>query len=99
MQKPLFESSQDITYKYFLGKIIDNNDPLSKGRVRVEVDGMTKDIPKECLPWYAVINTAGGNNNSSVAIPSNNSRVLVTFPDGDIYNGIVQFVLPQNIAS
>lgn len=99
MTKPLYETSQDITYKHFIGYVKDNADPQSKSRVKVEVDGVTTGLDKSKLPWYAIMNPAGGNNNSSVAIPSNGSRVLVSFPDGDIYNGIVQFVLAQNVAS
>lgn len=99
MQKPLYESSQDISQKYFLGVVVDNADKESKSRVKVEVQGLTTGIATDALPWYAIMNPAGGNNNSSVAIPSINSRVLVAFPDGDIYNGVVQFVLAQDIAS
>lgn len=99
MQKPLYESLQNLSNKYFIGTVMQNNDPKSKGRIRVAIDGMTDKIDVKTLPWYAIINTAGGNNNSSIAVPSVNSRVLVSFLEGDIYNGLVAFVLPQNIAS
>lgn len=99
MQKPLYESLQNLSNKYFIGTIKQNDDPKSKGRVRVAIDGMTDKIPDDKLPWYAIINTAGAGNNSSIAVPSVSSRVLVSFLEGDIYNGLVAFVLPQNIAS
>lgn len=99
MQKPLFESSQDLANKYFIGTVINAQDPESKNRVRVKIEGMNDKLNVEALPWYAIMSPAGSNNNTSVNISSNASRVLVSFPDGDIYNGIVSFSLPQNIAS
>lgn len=99
MQKPLFESSQDLANKYFIGTVIKTDDPQSKNRVKVKIEGMNDTLDPEALPWYAIMSPAGSNNNTSVNISSNASRVLVSFPDGDIYNGIVSFSLPQNIAS
>lgn len=99
MTKPLFESAQDISNKYFVGTVVATDDPESKSRARVKIDGMTDTLETTQLPWYAVIATAGGNNNAAVYVPSINSRVLVSFPDGDIYNGVITFMLPQNLSS
>lgn len=99
MQRPLYESLQDLSNKYFIGTVTKTDDPKSKSRVQVTVDGVTDSLTEDTLPWYAIMSVAGGNNNSSVAIPSKNSRVLVSFVEGDIYNGIVAFVLPQDLAS
>lgn len=77
----------------YQGKVVDNQDPDKKGRVKVEVEKLTTGIAKDKLPWYVILPVAGAGNNQSVAIPTNDTVVFVTFPNGDIYNGVVQYSL------
>jgi hypothetical protein len=43
------------TFRWFVGVVIDNNDPLQAGRVRVRIYGVhsedLNDVPHESLPW------------------------------------------------
>lgn len=43
------------TFRWFVGVVIDNNDPLQAGRVRVRIYGVHSedlgDVPHEALPW------------------------------------------------
>lgn len=73
----------------WLGTVVNNNDPLGRSRVQVKLDDLTKDIPNSDLPWYLVVNHPNTSSNSHVSIPRISSRVLVEFPNNNIYDGIV----------
>lgn len=86
--------------KLYAGRVIENNDPEKRGRVKVEIDLLTKDIKvdnkdatddqkKEILPWYVVLPSPSSGNNQSISVPSLNTLVFVSFPNSDIYNGVV----------
>lgn len=100
--KPLYETSFDLKGSFFQGTVVDNSDSeAQKNRVKVRVDTMTDDasgIPDDDLPWYMVMAPAGVGN-SSANVPPVSSRVLVQFPDGDVYNGVVVSVLNQKSAT
>lgn len=96
---PLYETSYDLSKALFQGTVVDTSDPKKKNRVRVKVDTMTDSIDDNSLPWYAILAPAGQGNNSVSNVPSIGSRVLVQFPDGDVYNGIVSYALPQKAST
>lgn len=77
----------------FLGTVKDSSDPEQKSRVRVEVDELTKGIPVTELPWYIVLKGTDAGANSSVSVPRVGSRVIVEFPNNDIYNGLVRNII------
>lgn len=89
--------------RLYLGKVVNSADDKEVSRVQVRIDGLTdktekdgKDYIQESdLPWYAVLPSAGGGNNQSIAVPQPGTLVLVSFPDTDIYNGVVQFVVTK----
>lgn len=94
--KPLYENIYSLSDTYFQGTVVKVDDPESRDRVKVRVDTMSdsSSIPDDDLPWYVVANPAGSGN-TGTKIPNIGARVLVYFPDGDIYNGIVLFALAQ----
>ena len=55
-------------FRWFLGKVINNNDPDMLGRVQVRISGIHSnnqtDIPEHTLPWASVLNpgTEGGTS-------------------------------------
>jgi len=81
------------------GVVKDNKDPLKLNRVRIEIEELTKGIPKEKLPWYCVKNSVTDTPNAGGKIPPINSNVIVEFPDNDIYNGLVSWQLVSKGAS
>ena len=94
----LKEFSDDISGVY-LGEIVDNEDPLKKGRCKIYVYGVfdgswdlnsdKKDIPIDDLPWAYpnTINVFGGNNGGgNISIPKKGTKVKVIFNRNDIYS-------------
>lgn len=76
-------------------KVIDNNDPLSLGRVKVEipsVHGIGYD--QDSLPWAAVMQSGSGAGSGSTIIPMVGTTVLVSFEAGDINKPIVVGSVP-----
>jgi hypothetical protein len=41
--------------RWFVGKVVDNNDPKKLGRVKVNVYGVYDDIAPEDLPWAQIV--------------------------------------------
>lgn len=98
----LYETSTDYSKGMFQGVVVDNADPENGQRVRVRVDKMTDDeeaIPTDDLPWYSCMHPANSANNSTASVPQINSRVIVQFPDGNIYNGVVLYGISSIPAS
>lgn len=95
--------------RLYLGKVINCEDEKSCSRVQVRLDKITDKtsetakgedyIKDEDLPWYAVLPSASGGNNQAISVPQPGTLVLVSFPDSDIYNGVVQFVVVEAAAN
>jgi len=68
-----------------IGQVVDNEDTEAFQRVRVVIPNMTEGLDKEMLPWYPLRQTS----NNQIDIPPLGSWVLVSFPNKDIYNGLV----------
>jgi hypothetical protein len=74
--------------KTYLGKVVDNKDPLYQGRAKINVFGIFDDIPTEDLPWAEQISglsfggSFGGGNTS---IPRIGSVVAVHFEENNYY--------------
>jgi len=73
----------------YVGKVVDNKDPMLLNRIKVEVEELTKGIKKDYLPWYVCEYEVQNTYNNTSDIPPINSYVLVKFPNNDIYNGVV----------
>ena len=75
--------------RWFIGKVVSNEDPAELGRIRVRIEGIhsdnTIDIPDEDLPWAQVVipitegGTGGFGNNVGIQV---NARVFGIFLDG-----------------
>ena len=77
--------------KEFTGKVIDDNDPEKRERIKVRIKGIHDDISDEDIPWTAASrngNQANGGDMGSVGpIPPKGSSVKVTYPDDSMYFG------------
>lgn len=91
--------SRNTLRGFYNGVVMDIDDPGYKNdgnpasRVRVAVSGLTKGLETEDLPWYAVKQPFNASPNSQASLPPVGSEVIVEFPDNDIYNGLVSYVL------
>jgi len=75
--------------KFYVGKVVDNNDPERKYRCRIRVYGIYGDqIPDEDLPWAIGDMGFVGSNIGSVVIPPIDAIVRVRFENGDIYSPV-----------
>lgn len=54
-----------------------------------KVNQLLAHIPPDGLPWYEVVSSPSSHSNAVKSVPVEGSRVLVIFPDDDIYNGLV----------
>lgn len=74
--------------KTYLGRIVDNKDPLYQGRARISVFGILDDIPTEDLPWaeqIAGLSFGGNFGNGNISIPRIGSIVAVHFEENNYY--------------
>ena len=85
----LFSDESVPTNKFYVGKVIDNNDPDKKLRVKVRVYGlMGNEIPDSDIPWAAAEDSYMGSNIGSVVIPPVGCIVRVYFENDDIYTPV-----------
>lgn len=72
----------------WLGEVVDVDDPLKRGRVRVRVYGKFDQLEVGDIPWAApsTIFTAGSSSGGGfLSVPKKGSVVAVTFSNGDLY--------------
>jgi len=73
----------------FLGEVMEVEDPLFKGRIKVKVFGKFDDIPLEDLPWsHPGMNSTGGSDSGGgfFSVPKLGSIVSIKFDQGNIYH-------------
>lgn len=74
--------------KTYLGKVVDNKDPLYQGRARVQVFGIFDGIPVDDLPWaeqIAGLSFGGYYGGGNTSIPRIGTVVSVYFEDDNYY--------------
>lgn len=74
--------------KTYLGRVVDNKDPLYQGRARIEVFGFFDGIPTEDLPWaeqIAGLSFGGTFGNGNISIPRIGTIVAVHFEENNYY--------------
>lgn len=84
-----------LSEKSYLGRIVDIQDPLYRGRAKISVFGILDDIPVEDLPWAEQISglsfgTGGGSGNLS--IPKIGSVVAVHFEQNNYYKMYYHYI-------
>lgn len=91
---------ESILNTLMIGEVIDNHDPKQIGRCRVKIPGINDTLPKDKMPWAHQLFPNGtgqdkepeGLANGPVdgipnfKIPAVGTKVVVMFPDDDIYS-------------
>jgi hypothetical protein len=72
----------------WIGKVVDNIDPLQQGRCRVQVVGKYDELLVEDIPWaipFGQMVNAGGESKGfgSISIPKKDTWVYIVFINGD----------------
>ena len=81
--------------KTYLGRIVDNKDPLYQGRAKINVFGIFDDIPTEDIPWADQISgmTFGsGFGGGNLSIPRIGTVVAVTFEAENYYKMEYEYI-------
>jgi hypothetical protein len=80
--------NDNLNIMQFVGVVVDINDPLKLGRIKVKVFGKFDDLETEAIPWSVPANgfTSGSKNGSGFfSLPKLESTVNVIFDNGNIY--------------
>lgn len=79
------ERNNNNLYGIYRGLVVDNEDPMNIGRVKVRVYSIhgVSDIADEDLPWATYCSPFGSANSGSFIIPEVNNTVYVAFEGGD----------------
>lgn len=89
----------ELNGTYWLGEVVETNDPNKVGRIKVKVFGKFDLIPTEDIPWAYPTNAYTGGDvdgGGSFSVPKKGSIVSVTFDSGNIYHPEYKFI--QNIS-
>ena len=86
VEKLITQQTQSFD-RYYFQTVIDNNDPLTLGRIKFRIDQFHRDLTNDLLPWQQ--NQFGFNNQfGSFKIPQMNSTILIKFMHGNFYNPV-----------
>jgi hypothetical protein len=90
-QKELIHDNLRDTH--WIGEVIDNADPLAKGRCRVKVFGKFDKLPNEAIPWASPMNRVAAGSHM---VPRLGDIIAVRFDNGDLYHPEYWFQVDQN---
>lgn len=95
------DTDQPNPNRKFQGRVVDNQDPLMKQRIKVVVPNLLEG-PVELLPWIGpTVHSKFGITETavSVEVPVVGSIVSVTFQDGDMHYGMLDGSLHTELTS
>lgn len=81
--------NDDLLSTSWIGEVVDIEDPLKIGRIKVKVYGKFDTIPTEDIPWaYPGNNNSGGSPSGGgyFSVPKLGSVVSIKFDQGNIYH-------------
>lgn len=83
-------SKDTLKGSFFIGKIVDADDPDKEGKARIRVFGLFDDIADDKLPWCQPVSRkmfAGNGGFADISIPKKDTYVQVRFSEGNLYSG------------
>lgn len=83
-------SKEVLKASYFIGKIVDADDPDKDGKAKIRVFGLFDDLEDDKLPWFQPFNRkmfSGDGGFADISIPKKDVFVQVRFSEGNIYSG------------
>ena len=93
----IFKEEAGIPRFKYSGKVVDNNDPDKKMRLKIRVYGLYGDeIPDEDLPWARQDDTFLGSTIGSFVVPPVGAIVKVYFDYDDVYSPIYTTKIPTD---
>lgn len=90
-------NQQVLAGKILTGIVVDNNDPLYYGRIKVNIPSLyPQDLTSENLPWiesWQFHSSVNGQGN--INIPDIGSKCRILFPSDDVYSGVYLTGIPN----
>ena len=83
-------ANRGLENREWMGTVVDVIDPEKRSRIKVEIEFLTEGLTPEQLPWYHIKQQIN-NGNTNTNIPPLGSRVMITYPTDDIYNGLADY--------
>jgi hypothetical protein len=75
----------EYSENHYVGKIVDNNDPLHQGRCKIKVFGLFDELNNNDIPWALPNFTYIGSKEGNFIVPPIGCIVRVYFENNDIY--------------
>ena len=100
--KTFFPADDHFENPFFIGTVINNNDPTYNYRVKVKIQGMHDNINDEHLPWAAKVDSSfmGMDSSTSLhAVPEVGSKVLLLAIGNNINSLVYLGCLYKNTTS
>lgn len=79
---------------FYRGKVLDNNDPLKRGRIKVEIYPMFKGLTADVLPWAVPampLFDGAADDAGYFAVPKVDSFVWCFFEAGEMHQPVFAF--------
>lgn len=97
-QSKIQDTLTDNDYKkitdHWTGKVIDNDDKLHLGRIKIRITGFYNEIADDAIPWALPESTYFGSSKGNFAIPPIGSIVRGYFDNGDDQKPIYTSIAP-----
>jgi hypothetical protein len=91
MGEDLKQALDEKFFGMWRGKVMDNNDPLLRGRIRVKIIPWFSKLETDQLPWAVPafsIFCGSGVGSGSFSVPDIDSFVFIFFEAGDLYQPV-----------
>ena len=95
-----FKTTSDRYDSIYRGKIVDNNDPLKRGRVKAEIYPMFNGISSADLPWAIPLFSSFEGANPGVgcfSVPKVGSMMAFYFEEGFVYSPVCLGEYPDGV--
>lgn len=95
VQQILGQTDEQKFDDHWTGKVIDNEDPLHMGRVKIRILGYYNEISDAAIPWALPEATYLGSTKGTLIIPEVNTVVRGYFDKGDDQKPIYTAIAPS----